>query len=135
VSTPQQPRQPEQYGWYPQQPPGQYGYYPPPGHEYLPPGYPARGQYPPQRLRRGGAGILATAIVLGVLGAAALFLALLAGHAASTCSSGLGQLAQAFDQQTATNCSDVSLAHIALKVVTVVLGVGCLAAAIGYFRR
>jgi hypothetical protein len=77
---------------------------------------------------------LVTAVVLGGLAAVALFATLIAGHDASTCHGGLGQLAQAFSPQTASDCSDVSLVHIALEVVTTVLGLACLAAVIDYFR-
>jgi hypothetical protein len=129
------PQQPGEYGWYPPQQPGQYRWYPPPGYEHLPPGYPTPCQYPPQPPPRRRTGFLVTAIVLGALAAITLFATLVTGHDASTCNSGLGQLAQAFSQQTAGDCSDVSLAHIALEVVTAVLGIGCLAAAVDYFRR
>ncbi|MGH3403952.1 MAG: hypothetical protein ACRDRJ_15845 [Streptosporangiaceae bacterium] len=65
-------------------------------------------------------------------------LTLIVGHNASTCNSGLGQVAQAFDQQTAGQCSAVNSAHAFLIVATVVLGIislGFLAATIDRYRR
>jgi len=108
---------------------------PGPHSQYPPPGYPPPLGYPPQPPRRRRTAFLVIAIVLGVLAAVALFLMLIAGYDASTCNSGLGELAQAFDQQTASRCSAVNIAHDVLEVVTVVLGIGCLAAAVDYFRR
>jgi hypothetical protein len=74
----------------------------------------------------------------GITSALALFLSLVIGHDASTCNSGIGEFAQALDQQAASQCSTVNTAHAALEVVTVVLGVACigfLAATIDHFRR
>jgi hypothetical protein len=114
----------------PPPPPGPYG----PG-TYAPPGFSPQMGYPPPSARRSGTGILVTTLVLGALAAAGLLLTLLIGHDASTCNSGLGEFAQALDQQTASQCSGVNTAHAVLEALTVVLGVGCLAGAIEYFRR
>ena len=78
-------------------------------------------------------------IVFGVLATLALFLSLLIGHDASTCNSGIGEFAQAFDQQgAASQCSTVNTVHAALEVLTLVLAVACigfLAATVDHFRR
>jgi hypothetical protein len=57
------------------------------------------------------------------------------GHDASTCNSGLGQLAYASSQQAASQCSTASIAHTVLRVAAAVLGVGCLGAGADLFRR
>jgi len=128
-------------GQYPpggQLPPGQYppggqlppGQYPPPGYQppsYQPPGY--------QAVRPGRPGLLVSAVLLGVLAVAALGIALALGHAASACSSDIGQLAQAFDQQAAGDCSAASTARTALEIAAPVLAIACVAVIVGYRRR
>ena len=112
---------------------------PPPGNYGPPPGYgPPWQSVPGQPRRRGGSFVTAMTIVFGILTALALFLSLMIGHDASTCNSGIGEFAQALDQQAASQCSTVNTAHAALEVVTVVLGLACigfLAATIDRVRR
>jgi hypothetical protein len=149
----------------PQQPepePGPYGggQYPPGpmpggpfgGNQYPPGGYPAPGQLPGgyqpggyqpggpqaggfQAVRPGRPGILVSAVLLGILAVAALGIALALGHAASACSSDIGQIAQAFDQQAAGDCSTASTARTVLEIAAPVLAIGCVAAIVGYRRR
>lgn len=114
---------------------------PPSGAQWPPPAYgqpwQSLPQVPPPR-RRGGSVLTAMTIVFGVLAALALFLSLLIGHDASTCNSGIGEFAQAFDQQAASQCSTVNTVHAALEVLTLVLAVACigfLAATVDHFRR
>jgi len=129
------PQGPYGQGPFPPPPP------PPPGNFGPPPGYGQPWQSMPQiqqPQRRGGSVLTAMTVVFGVLAALGLFLSLLIGHDASTCNSGIGEFAQALDQQAASQCSTVNTAHAALEVVTVVLGVACigfLAATIDHFRR
>jgi hypothetical protein len=149
---PQQPEpEPEPYGGG-QYPAGQYPAGPLPGNQYPPGGYAAPG-YPPGGYQAGGPqaggrqpggrqagrpgrpGILVSAVLLGILAVAALGIALALGHAASACSSGIGQLAQAFDQQAAGDCSAASTARTALEIAAPVLAIGCVAAIVGYRRR
>jgi hypothetical protein len=53
----------------------------------------------------------------------------------SACNSGLGQVAQSFDQTTAADCATVTIARDVLAVATVVFSVGCLAGIIDRIRR
>ena len=76
-----------------------------------------------------------SAVLLGVLAVAALGIALALGHAASACSSDIGQLAQAFDQQAAGDCSAASTARTALEIAAPVLAIACVAVIVGYRRR
>ena len=118
--------------------PGYVGPTPGYGQPWPPAGYGQPWPLPQPPRRRGGSFLTAMTIVFGVLAALSLFLSLLIGHDASTCNSGIGEFAQAFDQQAASQCSTVNAAHAALEVVTVVLGVACigfLAATIDRFRR
>jgi hypothetical protein len=146
---------PGQYSPGGQFPPGQYppggqlppGQYPPVGQ--LPPGqYPPGGQLPPgqypppgyqqpgyQAVRPGRPGLLVSGVLLGVLAVAALGIALALGHAASACSSDIGQLAQAFDQQAAGDCSAASTARTVLEIAAPVLAIACVAVIVGYRRR
>jgi hypothetical protein len=106
-----------------QVPPGQY---PPPGPN-PPPGY--------QLARPGRPGYLVSAILLGILAVAAIGIALALGHAATECSTDIGQLAQAFDQQAAGDCSAASTARTVLEIAAPLFAVGCIAMIIGYRRR
>ena len=83
----------------------------------------------------GRPGILVSAVLLGILAVAALGIALALGHAASACSSDIGQIAQAFDQQAAGDCSAASTARTILEIAAPVLAIGCVAAIVGYRRR
>jgi hypothetical protein len=139
-------------GQYPpggQFPAGQY----PPGGQYSPGGQGAAGQYPPggyqpagyqqagyqppgyQAARPGRPGLLVSAVLLGVLAVAAVGIALALGHAASACSSDIGQFAQAFDQQAAGDCSAASTARTVLEIAAPVLAIACVALIVGYRRR
>jgi hypothetical protein len=120
-----------------QNPPGQYqpGQYQP---GQYPPGQNPAGQYPPpgyQPARRGRPGLLVSAVLLAILAVAALGIALALGHAASACSSDIGQLAQTFDQQAAGDCSAASTARTVLEIAAPILAIGCVAAIVGYRRR
>lgn len=139
---PQQPEpEPDPYGGG-QYPAGQYPAGPFPGNQYPPGGYAAPG-YQPGGLQAGGLqagrpgrpGILVSAVLLGILAIAALGIALALGHAASACSSDIGQIAQAFDQQAAGDCSAASTARTILEIAAPVLAIGCVAAIVGYRRR
>jgi hypothetical protein len=147
MSYPPQQPEPEPYGAG-QYPPGEYpgaqfpaGQYSPGGQ--LPPGqYPPGGQLPPgyqppgyQAVRPGRPGLLVSAVLLGVLAVAALGIALALGHAASACSSDIGQLAQTFDQQAAGDCSAASTARTVLEIAAPVLAIACVAVIVGYRRR
>jgi hypothetical protein len=79
--------------------------------------------------------MLVSAVLLGILAVAALGIALALGHAASACSSDIGQIAQAFDQQAAGDCSAASTARTVLEIAAPVLAIGCVAAIVGYRRR
>jgi hypothetical protein len=116
MSYPPQQPEPEPYGA------GQY----PAGQ------YPA-GQYP--AIRPGRPGLLVSAVLLGILAVAALGIALALGHAASACNSDIGQLAQAFDQQAAGDCSAASTARTVLEIAAPVLAIACVAVIVGYRRR
>jgi hypothetical protein len=144
---PQHPEpEPDPYGGG-QYPAGQYPAGPFPGNQYPPggyaaPGYQAGGYQPggPQpagspAARPGRPGMLVSAVLLGILALAALGIALALGHAASACSSDIGQIAQAFDQQAAGDCSAASTARTVLEIAAPVLAVGCVAAIVGYRRR
>ncbi|HEY6479305.1 MAG TPA: hypothetical protein VIZ00_04710 [Streptosporangiaceae bacterium] len=144
---PQQPEpEPGPYGGG-QYPAGQYPAGPFPGNEYPPAGYAASGYQPggyppggpqaggPQAGRPGRPGILVSAVLLGILAVAALGIALALGHAASACSSDIGQIAQAFDQQAAGDCSAASTARTILEIAAPMLAIGCVAAIVGYRRR
>ncbi|HEX5293181.1 MAG TPA: hypothetical protein VFX25_30270 [Streptosporangiaceae bacterium] len=154
---PQHPEpEPDPYGGG-QYPAGQYPAGPFPGNQYPPggyaaPGYQAGGYQPggyqpagpqpggPQPAghqagRPGRPGMLVSAVLLGILAVAALGIALALGHAASACSSDIGQIAQAFDQQAAGDCSAASTARTVLEIAAPVLAVGCVAAIVGYRRR
>jgi hypothetical protein len=144
---PQHPEpEPDPYGGG-QYPAGQYPAGPFPGNQYPPggyaaPGYQAGGYQPggpqpggPQPARPGRPGMLVSAVLLGILALAALGIALALGHAASACSSDIGQIAQAFDQQAAGDCSAASTARTVLEIAAPVLAVGCVAAIVGYRRR
>lgn len=139
---PQQPEpEPDPYGGG-QYPAGQYPAGPFPGNQYPPggyaaPGYQAGGLQPggPQAGRPGRPGMLVSAVLLGILAVAALGIALALGHAASACSSDIGQIAQAFDQQAAGDCSAASTARTVLEIAAPVLAIGCVAAIVGYRRR
>jgi hypothetical protein len=129
------PQQPEPYGpgQYPpgQYPPGQYaaGQYPPgpgPAGQYPPPGY--------QPGRAGRPGLLVSSVLLAILAVAALGIALALGHAASACSSDIGQIAQAFDQQAAGDCSAASTARTVLEIAAPILAICCVASIVGYRR-
>jgi hypothetical protein len=113
-----------------QQPPG--GQYPQAG-PYQPAGYPPPAAYQPGR--PGRPGLLVSAVLLGILAVAALGIALALGHAATACSSDIGQLAQAFDQQAAGDCSAASTARTVLEIAAPVLALGCVAVIIAYRRR
>lgn len=139
---PQQPEpEPDPYGGG-QYPAGQYPAGPFPGNQYPPGGYAAPG-YQAGGLQAGGLqagrpgrpGILVSAVLLGILAVAALGIALALGHAASACSSDIGQLAQAFDQQAAGDCSAASTSRTILEIAAPVLAIGCVAAIVGYRRR
>jgi hypothetical protein len=124
------PQQPEPYGPG-QYPPGQYaaGQYQPgpgPGAQYPPPGY--------QPARPGRPGLLVSSVLLAILAVAALGIALALGHAASACSSDIGQIAQAFDQQAAGDCSAASTARTVLEIAAPILAICCVAAIFGYRR-
>jgi hypothetical protein len=106
-----------------QVPPGQY---PPPGPN-PPPGY--------QLARPGRPGYLVSAVLLGILAVAAIGIALALGHAATECSTDIGQLAQAFDQQAAGDCSAASTARTVLEIAAPLFALGCIAMIIGYRRR
>ena len=163
MSYPPQQPEPEPYGA-DRQPPGEYpggqfpaGQYPPgaqfPAGQYSPGGQGAAGQYAPggyqageyrpagyqqagyQAPRPGRPGLLVSAVLVGVLAVAALGIALALGHAASACSSDIGQLAQAFDQQAAGDCSAASTARTALEIAAPVLAIACVALIVGYRRR
>jgi hypothetical protein len=163
MSYPPQQPEPEPYGAG-QYPPGEYqggqfpaDQYPPggqfPADQYPPGGQGPAGQYPPgryqaagyqppgyqapgyQAVRPGRPGLLVSAVLLGVLAVAALGIALALGHAASACSSDIGQLAQAFDQQAAGDCSAASTARTALEIAAPVLAIACVAVIVGYRRR
>jgi hypothetical protein len=144
---PQHPEpEPDPYGGG-QYPAGQYPAGPFPGNQYPPggyaaPGYQAGGYQPggpqpagPPAARPGRPGMLVSAVLLGILALAALGIALALGHAASACSSDIGQIAQAFDQQAAGDCSAASTARTVLEIAAPVLAVGCVAAIVGYRRR
>jgi hypothetical protein len=144
---PQHPEpEPDPYGGG-QYPAGQYPAGPFPGNQYPPggyaaPGYQAGGYQPggpqpagPPAARPGRPGMLVSAVLLGILAVAALGIALALGHAASACSSDIGQIAQAFDQQAAGDCSAASTARTVLEIAAPVLAVGCVAAIVGYRRR
>ena len=134
---PQQPEpEPGPYGGG-QYPPGQLPGAPFGGNQYPPGGY-QPGAYQPgglQAVRPGRPGILVSAVLLGILAVAALGIALALGHAASACSSDIGQIAQAFDQQAAGDCSAASTARTILEIAAPVLAIGCVAAIVGYRRR
>jgi hypothetical protein len=147
MSYPPQQPEPEPYGAG-QYPPGEYpgaqfppGQYPPGGQlppgQYPPGGYQPPGYQPPgyQAVRPGRPGLLVSAVLLGVLAVAALGIALALGHAASACSSDIGQLAQAFDQQAAGDCSAASTARTVLEIAAPVLAIACVAVIVGYRRR
>jgi hypothetical protein len=131
MSYPPQQPEPEPYGagQYPagQYPAGEYpgGQYP--GGGYQPAGYEAG--------RPGRPGLLVSAVLLGILAVAALGIALALGHAASACNSDIGQLAQAFDQQAAGDCSAASTARTVLEIAAPVLAIACVAVIVGYRRR
>ncbi|MGH3399082.1 MAG: hypothetical protein ACRDPO_30805 [Streptosporangiaceae bacterium] len=114
---------------------------PPPGAQWPPPAYGQPWQSLPQvqpPRRRGGSVLTAMTIVFGNLAALALFLSLLIGRDASTCNSGIGEFAQAFDRRAASQCSAVNTAHAALEALTALLAVACvgiLAATVDHFRR
>jgi hypothetical protein len=142
MSYPPSPQQPEPYG------PGENpaGPFPPAGQPYAPPGqpyrpagqqpapgYPPPGGYPaPRRSKR--TSLLVIGVIIGVLAPIALLVAVLLGHAASACGSDIGQIAQAFDQQAAGDCSTASTARTVLEVAAGVFAVGCVASIIGYRR-
>jgi hypothetical protein len=88
-----------------------------------------------QPARAGRPGLLVSAVLLGILAVAALGIALALGHAASACSTDIGQLAQAFDQQAAGDCSAASTARTILEIAAPILAIGCIAAIVGYRRR
>jgi hypothetical protein len=147
MSYPPQQPEPEPYGAG-QYPPGEYpggqfpaGQYPPggqgPAGQYPPGGYQAAGYQPPgyQAVRPGRPGLLVSAVLLGVLAVATLGIALALGHAASACSSDIGQLAQAFDQQAAGDCSSASTARTVLEIAAPVLAIACVTVIVGYRRR
>jgi len=130
MSYPPQQPEPEPYGAG-QDPPGEY---PGPG----PAGqYPAGGYQPAgyQAVRPGRPGPLVSAVLLGILAVAALGIALALGHAASACNSDIGQIAQAFDQQAAGDCSAASTARTVLEIAAPVLAIGCVGVIVGYRRR
>jgi hypothetical protein len=119
---------------------GAAGQYPPGGYQaggYQPAGYQQAGYQPPgyEAARPGRPGLLVSAVLVGVLAVAALGIALALGHAASACSSDIGQLAQAFDQQAAGDCSAASTARTALEIAAPVLAIACVALIVGYRRR
>jgi hypothetical protein len=138
---PPSPQPPESYG------PGQYSprpYYPRPNE----PGPDQAGRYQPgpdqpgpyapagaQPARSGRPGLLVPAVMLGVLAVAAIGIALVLGRAATECSSNIGQIAQAFDQQAAGDCSAASTARTVLEIAAPVLALGCIGMIIGYRRR
>jgi hypothetical protein len=141
MSYPPQQPDPEPYGAG-QYPPGQYpggqgaaGQYPPGGYQGA--GYQAGGYQPPgyEAVRPGRPGLLVSAVLLGILAVAALGIALALGHAANACNSDIGQLAQAFDQQAAGDCSAASTARTFLEIAAPVLAIGCVAVIVGYRRR
>ncbi len=144
------------------QPPGSYGpgqysprpYYPWPGEpgpdqagRYQPgpdqagryqPGPDQAGPYAPagsRPVRGGRPSLLVSAVLLGVLAVAAIGIALVLGRAATECSSNIGQIAQAFDQQAAGDCSAASTARTVLEIAAPVLALGCIGMIIGYRRR
>jgi hypothetical protein len=136
MSYPPPPQQPEPYGpgQYPRRPyvpgqdqPGQNQPGPAPAGPYAPAGY--------QPARPGRPGLLVTAVLLGVLAVASIGIALALGHAATECSSDIGQIAQAFDQQAAGDCSTASTARTILEIAAPILALGCVALIIGYRRR
>jgi hypothetical protein len=98
---------------------------------------PAPGQVPPgyQVPRPGRPGYLVSAVLLGVLAVAAIGIALVLGHAATECSTDIGQIAQAFDQQAAGDCSAASTARTILEIASPLFALGCIAMIVGYRRR
>jgi hypothetical protein len=131
MSYPPQQPEPEPYGAG-QHPAGQY-----PGGQYPGGQYPAGGYQPAgyEAGRPGRPGLLVSAVLLGILAVAALGIALALGHAASACNSDIGQLAQAFDQQAAGDCSAASTARTVLEIAAPVLAIACVAVIVGYRRR
>jgi hypothetical protein len=101
--------------------------------QHQPAGYPPPAAYRPARAGRPG--LLVSAVLLGILAVAALGIALALGHAASECSTDIGQLAQAFDQQAAGDCSAASTARTILEIAAPILAIACVAAIVGYRRR
>jgi hypothetical protein len=141
MSHPPSPQAPESYG------PSRYSPRPsyPRPHE---PGPYRAGRYQPgpdqagpdapagsQPARGGRPSLLVSAVLLGVLAVAAIGIALVLGRAATECSSNIGQIAQAFDQQAAGDCSAASTARTVLEIAAPVLALGCIGMIIGYRRR
>jgi hypothetical protein len=130
------PQQPEPSG------PGQHpaGQYQPgqnPGGQY-PAGPGPAGQYPPpgyQPARPGRPALLVSSVLLAIPAVAALGIAVALGHAASACTSDIGQIAQAFDQQAAGDCSAASTARTVLEIAAPILAICCVAAIVGYRCR
>ncbi len=83
----------------------------------------------------GRAGLLVSAVLLGVLAVAAVGMALVLRHAATECSSDIGQIAQAFDEQAAGDCSAAGTARTMLEIAAPVLALGSIALIIGSRRR
>jgi hypothetical protein len=115
------------YQWDPHQggAQGQAGRSPVPGQ--VPPGY--------QAPRPGRPGFLVSAVLLGILAVAAIGIALVLGHAATECNTDIGQIAQAFDQQAAGDCSAASTARTILEIASPLFALGCIAMIVGYRRR